>query len=324
MTPLAKKPPSKRRTMIPPNSSPPPPSLPPPPALLPHLSFRLLTEASPPLDLKLLDSGAFDALLQSAASVSGGGGGVGLGIMPSLEEAECNGQRLGLSSSLCLEGAVALWRIRNERRRLDGIKGLLATTECLFIAKSQVECTPPLLHPPLLLLPSSPPLCPPLFRPPMRVTSPSPLRPFSSAPSPPVLRSPLFWPLSLTTPHLLSSSSSLLCSYLSTLLHSSTSPLPIHTQPSLPRSPQVLHYLGCHILWRVSTRVYEHLHLTNDKLKQLCECLNSPELRVKTLAAVTLWQLGLTRETLRRIPFDIAVRPPNAQMVVHGGGMGLG
>ncbi|KAL3932357.1 MAG: hypothetical protein SGPRY_000736, partial [Prymnesium sp.] len=172
---------------------------------------------SPPLDLKLLDVGAFDSLLQSAASVSGGEGGVGLGIMPSLEEAECNGQMLGLSSSLWLEGAVALWRIRNERRRLDGIEGLVATTECLFIAKSQV-----------------------------------------------------------------------------------------------------LHYLGCHILWRVSTRVYEHLHLTDDKLKQLCECLNSPELRVKTLAAVTLWQLGLTRETLRRIPFDIAVRPPNAQTVVRG------
>ena len=69
----------------------------------------------------------------------------------------------------------------------------------------------------------------------------------------------------------------------------------------------MLHFVGCHMLCGVSTRPHEHSQVTDTKLEQLCLCLESPELRIKSLAAVVLWQFAQTVVTLLRLPFHIAV-----------------
>lgn len=73
----------------------------------------------------------------------------------------------------------------------------------------------------------------------------------------------------------------------------------------------MLHYVGCQMLWRASHRIHEHASVPHASLEQLCHCLRSREMRVKALAAVVVWQFAQHPPTLKRLPFQIAVRAPS-------------
>lgn len=57
--------------------------------------------------------------------------------------------------------------------------------------------------------------------------------------------------------------------------------------------------------------------MTSAKFEQLASLLRSPEIRVKSLAAIVLWSFAGEMRTLLRLPFDIAV-PALIDLMVEG------
>ena len=78
-------------------------------------------------------------------------------------------------------------------------------------------------------------------------------------------------------------------------------------QSAFQSDDSTIHYAGCHALWRMADHAHEHVQVTRSKFEQLGMLLRSPELRVKSLAAVVLWSFTHKMHTLLRLPFHIAV-----------------
>ncbi|KAL1525015.1 hypothetical protein AB1Y20_019890 [Prymnesium parvum] len=79
------------------------------------------------------------------------------------------------------------------------------------------------------------------------------------------------------------------------------------THSALSSNSSSLHYVGLHLLWNTAMRPYEHANVTDSMLKQLCKLLSSNELRVQSIAAVVVWHFAQNKQTLARLPFQVAV-----------------
>ena len=76
------------------------------------------------------------------------------------------------------------------------------------------------------------------------------------------------------------------------------------TRGALSSDDTELHYQGCHALWELACDQANHRHMTYSLFEQLIKLLQSPELRVRSLAGAAIWKLAENERTVKLLPTD--------------------